>query len=197
MIQHNPDEMLELTPGDTVLIRHRKRIRNMIRQMLAGRTYNSKADFEIVTGAKKIMQVRAVGFHRTLQGHPLGIIYFYSKSPGDNQSLNIKEQIIHEMHGQLNRMITSLGPLQVTLLPELPGRSTVLNTGNMSIHLTNREQEVLELISRGLSTPEIASKLFISRRTVEFHRSNLLGKTQTRNIADLVRLTFQNNLLNK
>jgi DNA-binding CsgD family transcriptional regulator len=197
MIQHHRDEMLKLTPGDTVLIHHRKKIRGMIRDMLVGKTYHSSADFEIVTGSKEIMHVRALGFQRKIQGQPLGIIFFYPKSHGSKHPLNIKEQIIHEMYNQLDRMIISLGPLQDhQALTTSAENNTVLNPENMPFNLTNREQEILKLIAQGYSTPEIASKLFISRRTVEFHRSNLLGKTHTRNTADLVRLALQKNLVN-
>ena len=50
-----------------------------------------------------------------------------------------------------------------------------------SIRLTRREQEILALICEGLANSEIAEKLFISERTVEGHRSNLLMKTNCRN----------------
>lgn len=52
--------------------------------------------------------------------------------------------------------------------------------------LSKREKEVLELICQQYSTNEIGEKLFISPRTVEGHRSNLLLKTQSKNIAGLV-----------
>lgn len=61
--------------------------------------------------------------------------------------------------------------------------------------LTSREKEVLELICQQLSTPEIAEKLFISPRTVEGHRNNLLLKTQSKNVAGLVVYAIQNKII--
>jgi len=46
-----------------------------------------------------------------------------------------------------------------------------------NIDITKREIEVLELICKGMSNTEIAEKLFISKRTVDKHRENLLLKT--------------------
>jgi DNA-binding NarL/FixJ family response regulator len=52
--------------------------------------------------------------------------------------------------------------------------------------MSERELEVLRAICQERTTPEIAAKLFVSPRTVEFHRNNLLLKTGARNIAGLV-----------
>ena len=61
--------------------------------------------------------------------------------------------------------------------------------------LTPREREVLELICRQNTTHEIAEKLFISPRTVEVHRKNLLEKTGVKNIAGLVIFAINNDLV--
>jgi DNA-binding NarL/FixJ family response regulator len=58
-------------------------------------------------------------------------------------------------------------------------------------HFTKREIEVLELVCNQYTTNEIAEKLFISPRTVEGHRNNLLLKTDSKNIAGLVIYTIQ------
>lgn len=52
--------------------------------------------------------------------------------------------------------------------------------------LTERELEVLRAICQEMTTTEIAGKLFLSPRTVEFHRNNILLKTGARNVAGLV-----------
>ncbi len=55
------------------------------------------------------------------------------------------------------------------------------------IRLTKRESEVLDGIQNELSTKEIAVKLFISEKTIEGYRSNLLMKFQVKNVAGLIK----------
>jgi DNA-binding NarL/FixJ family response regulator len=52
--------------------------------------------------------------------------------------------------------------------------------------LTMREQDIMHLIKEGLNSKEIADRLNISLNTVKNHRKNLLRKTQSRNMVDLV-----------
>lgn len=59
--------------------------------------------------------------------------------------------------------------------------------------LSKREVEILNLICSGLTNQEIAEKLFISHRTVDTHRSNLLSKTGSKNTAELIIYAIKNN----
>ncbi|MBR9913313.1 MAG: response regulator transcription factor [Algicola sp.] len=63
-------------------------------------------------------------------------------------------------------------------------------------YFTKREKEVLQLICKQYTTNEIAEKLFISPRTVDGHRNNLLLKTESKNLAGLVVYAIQNKLVN-
>ncbi|KAF2506459.1 response regulator transcription factor [Flavobacterium foetidum] len=60
--------------------------------------------------------------------------------------------------------------------------------------LSSREVEILQLICQQKTTAEIAEHLFLSPRTVEGHRNNLLLKTESRNIAGLVVYAIQNEI---
>jgi DNA-binding CsgD family transcriptional regulator len=61
--------------------------------------------------------------------------------------------------------------------------------------LTAREREVLYLAARGLTNREIAMALFISPRTVETHRANLMRKLNLRTQADLIRYALRRGII--
>ena len=61
--------------------------------------------------------------------------------------------------------------------------------------LTRREKEVMCLLAEGLSTTEVAEKLFISRKTVENHRSNILSKLDLHSTVELVRYAAKYGLI--
>lgn len=61
--------------------------------------------------------------------------------------------------------------------------------------LSGRELEILILICKGLTNNEIADSLFISKRTVDKHRANILEKTQCKNTANLVVYAIKNRLV--
>ncbi|MDF1696622.1 MAG: response regulator transcription factor [Saprospiraceae bacterium] len=66
---------------------------------------------------------------------------------------------------------------------------------SFNVELTSREKEILQLICEQYTTPEIAKKLFISPRTVDGHRNNLLAKLDCKNIAGLVVFAMQNEIV--
>ena len=61
--------------------------------------------------------------------------------------------------------------------------------------LSSREREILVGVCRGLSNQEIADELFISKRTVDKHRANILEKTGCKNTASLVVYAIRNGIV--
>jgi DNA-binding NarL/FixJ family response regulator len=70
-----------------------------------------------------------------------------------------------------------------------------LLTDNLVAILTAREKDVLTLICKQLTAPEIAERLCVSVRTVDGHRANLLEKTNARNTAGLVLFAIKHGLI--
>jgi DNA-binding NarL/FixJ family response regulator len=82
-------------------------------------------------------------------------------------------------------------------MKELLITETLHHTRNDSLFpkLTRREKEILELIANEFTTQEIADKLFISNKTVETHRQNLMLKLGVKNSVGLVKTAIEKGLL--
>lgn len=63
--------------------------------------------------------------------------------------------------------------------------------------LSNREKQVMAYIARELSSTEIAKKLFLSKRTIDGHRKNIITKLDLKNMAGIVKYAIQHNILNE
>jgi len=61
--------------------------------------------------------------------------------------------------------------------------------------LTNREREVLHMVAQGYTNVEIAEKLYVSPRTVEVHRSNMMRKLRLKNHTQLVQFALERKIL--
>lgn len=61
-------------------------------------------------------------------------------------------------------------------------------------NLSEREVQVLKLIANGVTNKEIGEKLFISPKTVEAHRNNILKKLELKSTADLIKFAIAKNL---
>ena len=83
-------------------------------------------------------------------------------------------------------MDSSVSHKVIEKLMEFPEKEAKITDATYET-LTSREQEIMVLLARGLSTKQIAEKLFISPKTVENHRSNILRKLNIHSTLELVR----------
>lgn len=83
-------------------------------------------------------------------------------------------------------------PKETIVLKEIPvpvsGRFVVNTARQEQLGITKRELQILELIAAGLSTKEIAAKLFVSENTVKTHSSRVLDKLQAKRRTQAVQL---------
>lgn len=84
----------------------------------------------------------------------------------------------------------ALGPDVIDNAAHRPGSSS-----RRVFDLTGRQRQILQLIAEGKQNKEIASILFVSVRTVEFHRSRLMSKLGARSVAELTRFAIQEGLI--
>lgn len=80
------------------------------------------------------------------------------------------------------------------IMDSMTGKKKPQQRLTLETPLTTREKEVLKLIVKEFSNQEIADELFISPRTVDAHKRNLLEKTGCKNIAGLVVYALEHNI---
>jgi DNA-binding NarL/FixJ family response regulator len=81
---------------------------------------------------------------------------------------------------------SSLSHKVVKRLAGLPEKEATITDARYEA-LTRREQQVMRLLAEGISTKEIAEKLFISPKTVENHRANIMNKLELHGTMELIR----------
>ncbi len=98
---------------------------------------------------------------------------------------------------ELVRAIRAAHAGKPTLAPEAASVLIQANQNPVLVgdDLTDREREILSLMTEGLTNPEIADRLVVSRSTVKFHVSNILSKLGVSTRTQAVTLALQNNLV--
>lgn len=72
---------------------------------------------------------------------------------------------------------------------------TAIKKENSEINITARELEIIQLIASDLTSKDIASKLFISERTVETHRKNIFKKTNCNSVVGMLKYAAEHRLI--
>lgn len=100
---------------------------------------------------------------------------------------NLREEEFSELVDRLSRGEPVMSPgLARRLLQEFARLKQEKHTPGAETVLTDREREVLEPLSKGLTNKEIAAALFISENTVNYHMKNILSKLHLRNRSEVV-----------
>lgn len=108
----------------------------------------------------------------------------------------LKDSDIEEVFSAVEVTMAGDSYFSSALLDTLTRNMSMLATDSADEDaLSNREVEILVEVCRGLSNQEIADKLFISKRTVDKHRANIMEKTGCKNTANLVVYAIKNQLV--
>jgi DNA-binding NarL/FixJ family response regulator len=126
--------------------------------------------------------------------------YYYKMIQAGVTGYILKESGKEELAAALNTVITGENYFSQKILHNIivnmNNVKTFKNATNTEeIKLTKRETEILTLICQGMSNAEISDKLCLSLRTIEGHKSNLLGKTGVKNSISLVMYAMKHHLV--
>ncbi|WP_336688560.1 MULTISPECIES: response regulator transcription factor [unclassified Chryseobacterium] len=105
------------------------------------------------------------------------------------QSINIHTNIHHiTKQNPYTVLMTGIGHRKDFIQIKIENSSL---KKDLEINLTKRETEILSLIAKGYSGPEISKMLILSEHTVRTHRKNILAKTNSRNSKELLKKAFE------
>ncbi|KOH42767.1 response regulator [Sunxiuqinia dokdonensis] len=122
--------------------------------------------------------------------------YYYKMVDAGVKGFLLKNSDINEVKAALQTVLEGGTYFSSELLKNLVNslRSKSQHHEKQNV-LSERETEILILICQGFSNQEIADQLFISKRTVDKHRSNILEKSESKNTAQLVMYAIKNQLV--
>ncbi len=100
-----------------------------------------------------------------------------------------------ELIGAIKKVSTGQNYFSTDVTLALLNTSGTSNPEQKNEILTDRETEILKLIAAGFSNKEIGDQLFISHRTVDTHRTNLMKKLDVNNIAGLISYAIRNGII--
>ncbi len=151
--------------------------------------------------SKQRKAVQLFGKYVSLRGKP-AIVGNLLEVSSNNTNTN-KQPPLHGENALLGKLMTLLtennenltAEEMIQLSAQLTNMQQAQTKKKPSAELTKRETEVLQLICEGYTNSEIAEKLFISNRTVDNHRMNILAKTDSKNTASLVAYAISNQIV--
>lgn len=180
---------------------------------LAGRATTGEALISALTKSQTLPDVCIVDIEMPGMGGIATLRYLKEKFPGvkvliltmHEESFYINRMVKEGADGylvkNLNRETFIQGVKRVVTGESLfvegktNAASQVLEKGGLPEILTPREKLILRLIAQGKTNKQIAEELFISNRTVDTHRNNLMRKLNISSSVQLVHYAYSNNLL--
>jgi DNA-binding NarL/FixJ family response regulator len=121
--------------------------------------------------------------------------YYYKMVDAGAKGFILKDSDISEVREAILTVLKGGSYFSQELLYHVIQKIKHRESESKSASLSKREKEILLKICEGLSNQEIADTLFISKRTVDKHRANLLGKTNSKNTASLILFAIKNKLI--
>ena len=139
---------------------------------------------EINPGVLAIVLTHSTDLFHLNQSLKAGVMGYLTKNAPTSELI----EIVYEVSAGEQAFSDSVSQIMISQYTDYTKRSTLAGSKKS---VTKREKEILKLIVDGYTSAEIAKMLYISTRTVETHRSNLMNKLGIKNTAALVRYAMK------
>ncbi|MFP4019939.1 MAG: helix-turn-helix domain-containing protein, partial [Bacteroidales bacterium] len=185
------NEIISYDVGDLVHKKDRKKVKNHLRKCVKHKVKNHSVSGTFTSLDNKVNDFVAITHPHRIDGHTYlsaYIIFDAFHNLNSRKEITYMKFLSYEMNNILSNLIkmihfdTYKHDSTEKLLNNINEKKVFQN----HFLITEREFEILHLIFLGLTSEQIANRLCISKRTVETHRHNILGKTQTKNTVELI-----------
>ncbi len=202
LLDYEEPEINKIAFTDLFIPNDKEKIESKLRKLFRGVQNHFSLQCTGIDRKQKHFPVSVYAGQSFIKGKPMAIGSLLKddtilSKEKQNHEFSLNSYDDHEMSNAIEYILKHkelISPTQTKQL-KLFSKKTKSIT-EPEIKLTKREQEVLQYICEGYTNQEIADKLFISPRTVDGHRSNLMDKTYSRNTAELVTFAIKNELVN-
>ncbi len=203
MFGYYSNEMEKLTLLDVISAGDKDEVAEKMRKVLKGIQTQFTIRCVGIDRKNQTMPIELFAGKTTIKGEP-GIIgnildINKNKTASANPELKLSEYAENELNTAVDFIMQNIEGISSDKRQKLMELVSPMEVSGIEkakeINITTRELEVLQFICEGYTNQEIAQKLFISQRTVDGHRANLMNKTLTRNTAELVMYAVKNKLV--
>ena len=198
IIQVNPLQIEDHPIRNTLFQEQRHEFENALNKLAERKIKNVTRELKIKPPASNVKTLNFYGKVLELNGLSLVAEYIIEKKPSLDEglmSLRGEKSLIGELHKTISGLCGVLKLLPDYEREAIRSEEEKHKENRDQYNLTKRESQILRLIYEGYTSQKIADLLYISKRTVESHRANILHKTNTRNTPELIRFAIHHKLL--
>ena len=201
LIKEEPNNLRHHPIRESVKADQKEALARAVQRLVNREIRHYQRELLIETHQQETINIEVHGLPLDLNSYPLIVEFLSAKDLTRAEQLIATNEEIHTLIRELHSLLHGLGKivsrrLQPSQSREKKAPRQLQKTRQREKYkLTHREIQILKYIYEGHTSQQIAEKLYISKRTVESHRANILHKTNSKNTADLIRFALQHKLL--
>ena len=194
MLGYSREELLQMGFRDLIIEANRTQAMDKINRCLQGFEKEIHINFHVKHKDGHVLSIEIYGIEGLkVKGKTSLLGIFSSLKSLEPEDSTLEDLSPYEIR-EFEKVVDSIGGKGLYVSEGLINKLRTLFSKNQdneeksseNIVFSDRELEILTLVCKGLSTKEIADKLFISSRTVEKHRANLMTKIEAKNIIEVI-----------